>query len=47
MRILDTFLAFGLPFQTMDFGRRSTDILLSLLTSESMHDSSSSPSISF
>ena len=40
--ILDTFLDFGLSFHTMDLGGRSTDMLLSLLTSESMHESSSS-----
>ena len=42
VRILDIFLYFGLSFHTMDLGGRSTDMLLSLLTSESMHESSSS-----
>ena len=44
VQILETFLDFGLSFHTMDLGGRSTDMLLSLLTSESMHESSfSSP----
>ena len=42
VRILDTFLDFGLSFHTMDLGGRSTDMLLSLLTLESMYESSSS-----
>ncbi len=42
VRILDTFLDLGLSFNTKDLGGRSTDMLLSLLTSESMHESSSS-----
>jgi hypothetical protein len=42
VRILDTFLDLGLFFYTKDLGSRSTDMLLSLLTSESMHESSSS-----
>ncbi len=42
VRILDTFLDFGMFFHIMDLRGRSTDMLLSLLTSESMHESSSS-----
>ena len=42
VRILDTFLDLGLSFHTKDLGGRSIDMLLSLLTSESMHESSSS-----
>ena len=38
VRILDTFLDFGLSFHTLDLG----GMLLSLLTSESIHESSSS-----
>jgi hypothetical protein len=46
VRILDTFLDLCRSFHTRDLGGRSTDMLLSLLsllTSESMHESSSSP----
>ena len=42
VRILDTFLDLGRSLHTKDLGGRSTDMLLSLLTSESMHKSSSS-----
>ena len=42
IRILDTFLDFYLVLHTMDLGGRSTDRLLSQLTSESMQVSSSS-----
>ena len=42
VRILGACLDFGLSYHTMDLGGRSTDMLLSLLTSESMHESSSS-----
>ena len=42
VRILDTFLDLGRSFHIKDLGGRSTDMLLSLLTSESMHESSSS-----
>ena len=42
VRILDTFLDLCRSFHTRDLGGRSTDMLLSLLTSESMHESSSS-----
>jgi hypothetical protein len=43
VQIWDTFLDFGLSFHAMDLlGGRSTDKLLSLLTSELMHESSSS-----
>ena len=41
VRILNTFLDLGLSFHTKDLGGRSIDMLLSLLTSESI--SSSSP----
>jgi hypothetical protein len=45
VQIWDTFLDFGLSFHAMDLlGGRSTDKLLSLLTSESMQESSSSSS---
>ncbi len=44
VRILDTFLDLDRSFHARDLGGRSTDMLLSLLTSESMHESlSSSP----
>ena len=42
VRILDTFLDLGRSFfHTRDLGGPSTDMLLSLLTSGSMHESSS------
>ena len=44
VRILDTFLDFGLSFHTMNLGGRLADMLLSLLISESMQESSSSSS---
>ena len=44
VRILDTFLDCCCFFHAIDLGGRSTDMLLSLLTSESMQESSSSSS---